>query len=177
MMPVRESSHPGAGGRFSLSLATILLIAASCVGCGSSGTAPAISPQPTVNGDVHSHLIAGRDVALLGRQGYSVNTTLTTGLPDGTVLYVFRSICTGSADGHCQAVDAFRGDSTKAIWHRQYIGVRGVRSVPKGFSVTATSYAAQDPLCCPSLPDVTDIYTWNGSGFTEHGPLPRSPVS
>jgi hypothetical protein len=177
MMPARKTTYPGAGGRFSLCLAATLLITAFCAGCGSSRSAPASPPPPTATAGVHRNVIADRDIGLLGHQGYSVDTTLTSALPDGTILYVFRSICTGSADGHCQAVDAFRGDDKKAIWHRQYIGVRGIRGVPNGFSVTATSYAAQDPLCCPSLPDVTDIYTWNGSGFAEHGPLPRSPTS
>src|ERR1700730_16727302 len=107
-MPACETSPRGTRGRFSLWLATTLLVTTFCAGCGSSGSAPAITPQPTANGGVHKHLIADRDTGLLSRQGYSVNTTLTTALPDGTVLYIFRSICTGSADGHCQSVDVFR---------------------------------------------------------------------
>jgi hypothetical protein len=149
-----------------------------CVGCGGSATStPAPTPASSAGTDAQQHVIATRDRTLLRRQGFSVDTTVIQSLADGSTLYVLHSICAGSADGHCQAVHAFRGDAPNVVWHSQYIGVRALRAVPNGFSVTAASYAAQDPLCCPSLPDVTDLYAWNGSGFDERGPLPHSPGS
>jgi hypothetical protein len=96
-------------------------------------------------------------------------------MPDGTVLVIFHSLCTGSADGHCQAVDVFHDRAPKAIWHRQYIGVKAIHVRSNGFSVEAYNYGPQDPLCCPSLPPVTDTYKWTGSGFREFGPTPHQP--
>lgn len=92
------------------------------------------------------------------------------------MLIIFHSICTGSVDGHCQAVDVFRGSSQTPIWHRQYAGVLDIKAVTNGFAVRAVSYGAQDPLCCPSLPAVTDTFTWTGAGFRESGPLPKPPT-
>jgi hypothetical protein len=159
--------------RIFLGLAVTLLIA----GCGSSSGSPAAStPRATTSGLNARHILA-RDTRLLAAQSYTVDYHVVSLIPLGTPLYVFHSICTGSADGHCQAVDVFRGDESKSMWHGQYVGVRALRAAPNGFVITATSYASQDPLCCPSLPNVTDTYTWNGSGFDERGPLPKAPGS
>jgi hypothetical protein len=151
----------------------ILAFAAICAGCGGDSTSSSSRSSQRTS----THSIVARDRAALAREGFSVDTTITQPLSEGSVLAIFHSICTGSADGHCQSVDVFRGGATQAVWHRQYIGVRLLRAVPNGFAVTATSYASQDPLCCPSLPDVRDVYTWNGSGFDERGPLPKTPGS
>lgn len=114
------------------------------------------------------------DIAFLRRQSYTADYHVDV-VAGGTVFHVFHSVCTGSADGHCQAVDVFRDSKRHPVWHKQYIGVQRIRPSPKGFIVIADSYAPQDPLCCPSRPRVKDVYGWNGSRFVESGPLPDGP--
>lgn len=94
-------------------------------------------------------------------------------LPEASVLLVFHSVCTGSADGYCQAIDAFLNAQTRPVWHKSYFNILRLRATPRGFTVKASSYAPNDPLCCPSQPPVTDTYTWTGGGMHESGPAVR----
>ena len=98
-------------------------------------------------------------------------------MPDGTQLIIFHSVCSGSADGDCQAVDVFQAGKLRAIWHKQYATTLAVHALPDGFSVKAVTYAPSDPLCCSSLPPVVDVYRWKRSHFVESGPLPKDPGS
>ena len=93
----------------------------------------------------------------------------------GDIFRVIHSVCTGSADGHCQAIDVFAAGGSTPVWQHSYMGVLQIRSVANGFAVKALNFAPSDPLCCPSLPPVTDAYVWNGRGFIESGQLPRKP--
>jgi hypothetical protein len=138
-----------------------------------SGCPSGAHPAPTPAGLL---ALVARDAHTLLSRSYSADYHLFSRIKDGSTLIIIHSICTGSADGHCQAVDVFRASGPRPVWHRQYIGVLAMHAVPGGFSVTAPSYAPQDPLCCPTLPAVTDVYTWKGSGLHESGPLPRLPA-
>ena len=136
----------------------------------------ATAPSPTPTGHLGTTIIA-QDAAAVRSSGYQPDYHAATLLPDGTPLYAFHGVCAGSADGHCQAVEVFLGERASPVWHRQYGGVLSLHTTQNGFAVKAVSYGPQDPLCCPSRPPVTDAYTWEGTHFVEHGPLPRSPGS
>jgi hypothetical protein len=86
-------------------------------------------------------------------------------LPSGQRLVVIHSVCTGSADGHCQAIAVFRGSDPRPVWTGHYSGVTAFAAYAGGFSVTSVQYAPSDPLCCPSRPPVTQRYRWNGKEF------------
>lgn len=151
-----------------------LAIMVGMTGCARSAspTSRAVStprPKPAASA------IIVRDERTLLAASYTVHYHSVAKMRDGTVLLIFHSVCTGSADGHCQAIDIFKGDGTRPILQTTYTGVLAIATLPDGFSVKAVSYAPRDPLCCPSLPPVTDIYAWMGKGFVERGPRPRSP--
>lgn len=120
----------------------------------------------------HSRVAAPRSVnqssALLAA-GYTVSYRVTAFGLNGAPLYVYRSVCTGSADGHCQAVDAFRPGGRAPIWHHQYTNVLAIRAVRGGFSIRVDRFRPRDPLCCPSLPPLTEIVTWTGGTFRVRG--------
>lgn len=162
--------------RSALALVVLALVVSAAIsGCGGTGSATSSSaPSPTRASRPGSAVIA-TDAAYLRSQSLTVDSHIVSQLRNRTPLYVFHGVCTGSADGHCQAVAVFVGGGQKPTWLRQYVGVRGMSPVSLGFSITAVSYASQDPLCCPSLPDVTDTYTWDGTHFVERGPLPHKP--
>jgi hypothetical protein len=99
----------------------------------------------------------------LRRMSYTPDYYRLATMRDGTTLFIFHSICTGTADGHCQAIDVFQNDKPTAVLHRQYASVLGINLQINGFAVKSVQYARGDPLCCPSLPPRVDIYRWNGS--------------
>lgn len=155
-----------------LPLAPLTASLALIAGCGSSRSG---APHPTQQPQPTSTETAGSYAAYLRRKGYTSDSTIKILLPVSGTAFVVHSTCTGSADGHCQAVDVFLVRHNQHVWHREYTGVLSIARTSSGFSVRAVSYAPQDPLCCPSLPAVTDTYTWTGSSFTESGPLPHAP--
>lgn len=106
--------------------------------------------------------------AYLRRQGYTPDREVEEPLRHGPTVLLVRSICTGSADGHCQALDVFRVGRSRPIWHGQYGEVLGVRSLADGFAVRAAHYRPQDPLCCPSGKPITIVYRWTGHTFAAH---------
>jgi len=172
-----------------LTMALTGLLAGCSVGNGASGAPAARTPQShaarctrssCVSRDKRTAVeiptwIMARDVRVLRRDSYTVDQHLTAIMQDATVLVIFHSVCTGSADGHCQSIDVFRNQEQKPIWHKQYVGVLQLRARPAGFTVKAVSYGPQDPLCCPTLPPVSDTYIWTGHGLRESGPLPGAP--
>jgi hypothetical protein len=117
-----------------------------------------------------------RDESALRRAQYTPDFHRVARLHDGTLLLIFHSVCTGSADGHCQAVDVFRNGEQRAIWHHQYPGVLAVEARPNGFSVKSVRYAPGDPLCCSSLPPAVHVYRWKGGRISESGALPGLPA-
>lgn len=118
---------------------------------------------------------ARRLARILAARSYTADRTLQETMPDGTHLYIVHSICTGSADGHCQAIDVFTARSNRPIWHRSYLTVESIRLLPHGFSVRSASYAPRDPLCCPNRPPIVTTYTWTGKGFTSGSPSRSAP--
>lgn len=174
---VRSSTKRGSTGRGRGALALVsgclplsLLAGACSPGAPSAGSAgattipskvPALAPQAIVTADERT----------LAAESYTADSYVAAHLSDGASLYVFHSLCTGSADGHCQSIDAFRGKSKRPIWHRAYTGVVTLKPAQDGFSVKVTNYAPSDPLCCPSRPPTLTVYAWNGSQ------LIKQPVS
>ncbi|GAC1473239.1 MAG: hypothetical protein PVSMB7_26960 [Chloroflexota bacterium] len=132
------------------------LLACMLGGCGSGSHTRAARVDPL-----------GLQKQALRLQGYAMSSRIETFGVDGTALYVYRSVCNGSADGHCQAVDAFRGTQTHAVWHRQYVDVRSIKPTQGGFAVTFSAYRSNDPLCCPSLPPKTTRFLFTGQRIVE----------
>jgi hypothetical protein len=121
--------------------------------------------------------VVKRDIAILRSLQFTPDKHVLVRAEGGVTLYVFHSVCTGSADGHCQAIHVFRGGERSPVWHRDYVDVLGMQPAPDGFVVRAADYSPGDPLCCPSGGPVTDTYRWTEHGFRESGRLPRAPGS
>jgi hypothetical protein len=180
MMRPAVKSNPTSTRRWRTSLALLLTLFVSGCGTDSSQPQPRRTPVPTTAAprDVTGETaIVARDVAFLKSQSYSVDFHVRSSIQGGQPLWIFHSVCTGSTDGHCQAVDAFRTQDTKPIWHTQPASVLAVKATTGGFSITSANYAPGDPLCCPSGAHVTDVYTWDGAKFVERGPLPKPPAA
>ncbi len=170
---IRARYHTGVFYRSSTTLATLALILTGC-GSGSQRASPAAG---TSIPRVPSTSIADvrRDDAYLLRRSYTPKSHVRSALPAGTPLDIIISVCTGSADGHCQAVDVFASGDTRPLWHRQYVDVTKLVAVPGGFAVTSARYGPQDPLCCPSGRPLTNTYRWSGHRFDRSGPSPSVP--
>jgi hypothetical protein len=146
-------------------------------GCTGSSTPKTSSPLPATGTAV---LVSGpaavirRDIRTLRGESYSADYHTGARMPDGTVLVIFHSVCTGSTDGHCQAIEVFEGAHRRPLWQHEYAGVLSIHTLRTGFSVRAVHYAPHDPLCCPSLPPVTNVYIWTGSGLIERGSRHRT---
>jgi hypothetical protein len=102
-----------------------------------------------------------------------VGVRVTTGDGHGGTLTALMAVRVPTADGHGTLV---------FFWHnRQFIGwdagqeaMTSWRLVPDGpgaFAVSYQNYAVNDPLCCPSLPEVTIVYRWTGTAFTPNRPV------
>ncbi len=115
-------------------------------------------------------LTAARDRKLLLASSYTPDKYVVSQIEGGKQILVFHSVCTGSADGHCQAIQVFRAGNTSPIWVEHYAGVKAFHASPSGFTVTSVQYASSDPLCCPSLPPETRAFRWNGKTFTSSRP-------
>ncbi len=163
-------------GVFYRSLPCVAILMLFLIGCGgspgrtspSAGTSTPREPSASVAD-------ARRDDAYLLQRSYTPRSHVRSALPGGTPLDIVVSVCTGSADGHCQAVDVFSSGATRPIWHQQYVNVTKLVAVPGGFAVTSARYGPQDPLCCPSGPPVTNTYRWSGHHFDRSGPSPSVP--
>lgn len=143
-------------------------LAAGLTACGGQPTPPgAAKTAPTAHVPASIASFLAND-GYLRRHSYSPRLHVVSKLDGGTALHVIASVCAGSADGHCQSVDVFRGD-TGPVWHKQYVTVTAIAAAPQGFRVTAPGYAPNDPLCCPSKQAMTEIYTWTGIGFVRSG--------
>jgi hypothetical protein len=80
-------------------------------------------------------------------------------------MLIVRSVCTGSADGHCQAIDVFTRAGGRPVWHRQYTDVLNIHPLANGFLLQTANYRPQDPLCCPTGEPETEVYVWSGRAF------------
>jgi hypothetical protein len=118
-------------------------------------------------------VVVARDQKHLRASSYSPDRYVTSRILDGSEILIFHTVCTGSADGHCQAIQVFRRRDASPIWTGHYAGVLSFRPSPNGFTVTSVQYAATDPLCCPSLPPATREFRWNGKTFTSARPGAR----
>jgi len=173
ILGTRARYYTGVFYRSITALVTLMLFLTGC-GSGSQRASPAAgtsTPQAPAVGiaDVR------RDDAYLLRRSYTPKSHVRSALPAGTPLVIIISVCTGSADGHCQAVDVFASGDTRPLWHQQYLDVTKLVAVPGGFAVTSARYGPQDPLCCPSGRPLTNTYRWSGHGFDRSGPSPSVP--
>ncbi len=106
--------------------------------------------------------------------GYDVFGVVTTAAPDGSTVIALAGIKIGIADGYTQWVFFFDGTTylgTDTAVPSPQLALAGSPG-PGQISVQYTHYAADDPLCCPSLPPVTITYTWDGEKLTPNGTPP-----
>lgn len=154
----------------------VCLVGLIAAGCGENHastpavTAPTAIPRraitpTTLTGAGLTAVIAAQDRKELLRSSYTPDRYEVGYVAGGTPILVFHSVCTGSADGHCQAIQVFRGRNRSPVWVGHFAGVKSFHTIPGGFTITSVHYAASDPLCCPSLPPVTHSYRWTGKGF------------
>jgi len=143
----------------------------SFVGVALTGCGASISSRSPI-ASVRTRQESVDNSPVLRADGYTVAARLTARGADGSLLYVYRAVCSGSADGHCQAVYAFVGGRSRPVWRHQYVNIRSVRLVAGGFAVTSDRFRPSDPLCCPSLSPQTRTYVWTGGRIR----LVRSPV-
>ncbi len=180
---MRRDHEPSIGAMLRFPLAgCILVLALTSCGVGHSSTpATAVAteteprsaiPTPTT-GTESITVAAARDRKWLLAASYTPDRYEVSQILGGTRILVFHSVCTGSADGHCQAIQVFRAVDSKPVWVGHYAGVKSFRATAGGFSVTSVQYASSDPLCCPSLPPETRDYQWNGKTFAASRPGSR----
>jgi len=144
-----------------------LLCAALLTACGSNA-ARSSRPTPGLTGGL------AEEVAQLRHAGYNVTSHVTSFGADGTRMDVYHSLCSGSTDGHCQSVDVFIRRTARAVWHRQFTGVRSLRATTGGFALVVDRYRPSDPLCCPSLSPKHETYVWQGGRLKRAAGVPPS---
>jgi hypothetical protein len=157
------------------------VLAFALAGCGASPSsspataiptasqAPSAIPTSTSGGGPIAST-ATRDRKWLLASSYTPDKYEVSQIEGKITILVFHSVCTGSADGHCQAIQVFRTGDSSPLWIGHYAGVTSFHASPGGFTVTSVRYASSDPLCCPSLPPETREYKWNGKTFTSFRP-------
>lgn len=140
------------------------------------------SPTPARTPTVEPTSRPGFDLAAalmraeLFRRGLSpAGPMVQTPAPGGT-LYAQAGACMNRDPSPCQTV--------LFLLDRRVIGtdtprptnaVRTVRAAGQGqIAVVYANFARNDPDCCPSLPDVTVTYTWNGSRLVPSGQPPNN---
>src|SRR5437588_10045193 len=104
--------------RSSILFLAILLVS----GCGSNATGPSPMPTkpttPSTPTGFSSDQPLSIHLAYLRARSYTPDTRLSISLSGGHRLFAIHSICTGSADGHCQAVDAFLDGQRAPLVHQ-----------------------------------------------------------
>lgn len=106
--------------------------------------------------------------------GYDVTGVVTTSSPDGGTLVALSGVKTPTADGDTQWVFFFNDATylgTDTALPSPQLSLAGSPG-PGQVDVHYTTYALNDPLCCPSLPPVTITYTWDGERLTPSGTPP-----
>ncbi|MEU6264256.1 LppP/LprE family lipoprotein [Saccharopolyspora shandongensis] len=142
------------------------LLAALLVGCGAPPSAPADQLAPTASSTRTTAQPApapdpfdlAAALALIEGQGFTPDP------PEGRLsgpIRAIHAICTGSANGRCQAVFFFDGQQ---LVHRVDVGLVNILSQDgRAVRVEFPVYAAGDPSCCPSgTPTQHTITVQNG---------------
>lgn len=99
-------------------------------------------------------------------------------IPDGEGgwLTAIQGVRYPTADGYGQLVFFWR-NATFLGWDSKSESnvIKGISSAgPGAFSVTFEQYAESDALCCPSLPDVSITFRWDGTSLNAESPIPAS---
>lgn len=143
---------------FALSALSALCCGALLAGCnGRSVRSPA---SKTVT---RTHDSVLRQDQLLLHNEYSPVSEFSAVMPDGAVLRSYTSLCKGSADGHCQAVDVFVGAGVHRVLHRSYTTVQSVQARSGQIVITSRGFAPSDPLCCPTGHSKIEVWKWVGN--------------
>lgn len=118
------------------------------------------------------------DIGVVLGKGYDVTGIAITSGPMGGDFLAISGTAIESADGYNQWVFFFDGTSfvgtdTAAPSTSLALAGSGLDNAGNGVvRVSYANYAADDPLCCPSLAPVVITYTWDGTNLTPSGTPP-----
>jgi plastocyanin len=143
-------------------------------------TAPTATSTPTepIALAVPLEELTKRARAFVTARGYYPGDPVISEDGQGNRLLAFPSVCSEVEEGNhfnCQATHFFlEGTYLGTDTLHDYYGYENVRLLGSGqFAIEYTTYAPNDPLCCPSV-KATVVYTWTGNGLVASGepPLP-----
>lgn len=133
------------------------------------------TPDPPTR-DPGSDIAAALLRAEMVRRGLTPSGPMVQAPAQGGTLYAQAGACINRDPARCQTV--------LFLLDRRIVGsdtpqpvntVRSIRAVGQGqIAVAYAGYARSDPACCPSQPDVTVTFTWNGSRLISSGQPPTS---
>jgi S1-C subfamily serine protease len=94
---------------------------------------------------------------------------------DGHHFMAIHGYCQAGMETYCQIVHFFLDATylgTDTLRPSQLILVVATRPDPAPMAVTYANYGPSDELCCPTLPPVTIVYTWDGERIRPSGSPP-----
>lgn len=130
--------------------------------------------QQTIAADVQQIQAMTFNIPNFGAMQFQIFNVVSTVGPDGSTFIALAGYRSPSADGAPMWVFFFNGQTylgTDTLVPSLGLNLAG-SPAPGQVNVTYSNYAANDPLCCPTLPPVTLTYTWNGSTVTPNGTPP-----
>jgi hypothetical protein len=127
---------------------------------------PSATPQPTPSFREIARLMRRTTEVGLPREHFApIGRPQITTDGAGSELTAMVGRRSPTADGYGQLVFFWHGDRFLG-WDTssERTAIKDVVvHAPRAFAVTYPRYASGDPLCCPSLPPATVVYTWTGA--------------
>jgi hypothetical protein len=130
--------------------------------------------QQMIAADIQQIQARSFNIPNFGSMSFQIFNVVSTVGPDGSIFIGLAGFRSPSADGAPMWVFFFNGETylgTDTLMPSLGLNLAG-SPAPGQINVTYSNFAANDPLCCPSLPPVTITYTWNGSTVTPNGTPP-----
>lgn len=130
--------------------------------------------QQMIAADIQQIQARTFNVGSFGTMSFQIFTVVSTVGPDGSIFIGLAGFRSPSADGAPMWVFFFNGTTylgTDTLLPSPGLTLAG-SPAPGQINVRYENYAANDPLCCPTLPPVTITYTWNGASVTPNGVPP-----
>lgn len=150
---------------------------------GAPGLLPVPSLQLTAPTIEQVDNIMGRTIEQTGANSHFALFTPLLMLPDGRggSFTAAVGVRYPTADAYGQLL-FFWHNGTFVGWNadRESVTIRLTPAGPAAVLATYAHYAANDPLCCPSLPPVHVTYTWNGARVVANGVPPawgKQPIT
>jgi hypothetical protein len=127
-------------------------------------------PEPSTEFD----RMLAKNKLQVARLGFVPSQVAWTGDGLGGYLVAIEGLCTPVGDGYCQQAFFFSNDQYLGTdTYSPSIAIHRVADAGEAtIAVTYAHYATTDPFCCPSLPDVTITYHWDGERLVPSGTPP-----